>query len=138
MRTTLVAISIRILAGALLSAPAPVFAQEEPNIVATVPFDFTVGHQHLPAGKYVVRPEFDNPSVVWIERADGREAAVALTITVAESNVPSTPTLIFETRDNEHVLARLVDADDTEREIIRNTSSSAPRTRKHATVAPSE
>jgi hypothetical protein len=138
MRTTLVAISIRILAGALVSAPAPVFAQEEPIIVATVPFDFTVGHQHLPAGKYVVRPESDNPSVVWIERADGREAAVALTIPLEESSASSTPSLIFETRDNQHVLARLVDADDTEREIIRNNSSSAPRSRKHATVAPSE
>ena len=126
MRTTLVAISIRILAGALLSAPAPVFAQEEPTIVATVPFDFTVGHQHLPAGKYVVRPEFDNPSVVWIERADGREAAAALTITVAESNAPSTPSLIFETRDNQHVLARLVDADDTERETMRAHRSIEP------------
>jgi len=138
MRTTLVAISIRILAGALFSAPALAFAQEEPIIVATVPFDFTVGQQHLPAGKYVVRPEYDNPSIVWIERADGREAAVALTIAVAESNAPTTPSLIFETRDNQHVLARLVDADDTQREIIRNNSSSAPRTRKHATVAPSE
>jgi hypothetical protein len=138
MRTTLVAISIRILAGALLSAPAPAFAQEEPIIVATVPFDFTVGHQHLPAGKYVVRPEYDNPSIVWIERADGREAAVALTIAVAESNAPTTPSLIFETRDNQHVLARLVDADDTQREIIRNNSHSAPRSRKNATVAPSE
>ena len=137
MRTTLVAISIRILAGALLSAPAPAFAQEEP-IVATVPFDFTVGTQHLPAGKYVVRPESDNPSIVWIERADGREAAVALTIAVAESNAPTTPSLIFETRDNQHVLARLVDADDTQREIIRNNSQSAPRSRKNATVARSE
>ena len=79
MRTTLVAISIRILAGALLSAPAPAFAQEEPIIVATVPFDFTVGNQHLSAGKYVVRPESNDPSVVWIERTDSRDAAVART-----------------------------------------------------------
>jgi hypothetical protein len=86
----------------------------------------------------VVRPEYDNPSIVWIERADGREAAVALTIAVAESNAPTTPSLIFETRDSQHVLARLVDADDTQREIIRNNSHSAPRSRKNATVAPSE
>jgi hypothetical protein len=137
MRTTLVAISIRILAGALLSVPAPAFAQQEP-IVATVPFDFTVGSQHLPAGKYIVRPEFDNPSVVWIERADGREGAVALTIPFEESNAPATPSLIFETRDNQHVLARFVDADDTQREIIRNNSGNAPRPRKNAMVAPSD
>ena len=130
MQTTLVAVSIRFLAAAIFAAMVtPVYAQSN-EVIATVPFEFVVGAQHLPAGKYMLRPLSDDPSVVTIENMDGRGAAIALTIPAAEPNRfeigDSTPTLTFAARGTEHVLAAVVEADGSQRAIIGAHAANEP------------
>ena len=125
MRTTFVARSIQILAAALVAAAAaPAYAQTD-EVIATVPFDFVVGNEHLAAGKYMVRPASEDLSVVLIESADGRGSAVALTIANGKPNIaaPAAPGLTFEIRRAQHVLAGVVEGDGSEREIVRMRSS---------------
>jgi hypothetical protein len=120
MHTTFAARAIRILATALVAAAAaPVYAQTE-QLVANVPFDFVVGTEHLTAGKYLVRPASDDPSVLMVEGADRHGSAVVLTIPREDPTLgaPAAPGLTFKLRDGERVLARVVDGDGTEREII--------------------
>lgn len=117
MKTTLVAVSIRLLATALLSAAAvPASAQSE-EIVAHVPFNFVVGTTPMTAGTYVVKPMGDDPGIVSIESADGRH--VALTVTIpGRSELPlPKPELVFEKRGDQYVLARVRETDGIERDI---------------------
>jgi hypothetical protein len=135
MRTTHVARSIQILAAALVAAAAaPAYAQTD-EVIATVPFNFVVGTEHLPAGKYIVRPASEDLSVVLIESADGRGSAFALTIANGGPNItaPAAPGLTFEIRGAEHVLAGVVEGDGSERNIVRVHSS-----RERERVAPAE
>jgi hypothetical protein len=72
-------------------------------------------------GKYFVRPESDDPSVVTVRGADGHGAAAVITIPRQEPalEISATTGLTFEIRDGEHVHARVVDGDGTERELVR-------------------
>jgi hypothetical protein len=106
-----------MMAVALLAASAAVVSADDERIVATVPFDFIAGGAHLPAGKYVVKPGSIDPSVVAIESADGRQTAYALTVPMSWNLPVRQPELVFDKRDNQYVLARLVAADGSEREI---------------------
>ena len=126
--------TIRILAAAaLLSvASAGVARADDEHIVAKVPFDFIVGDAHLPAGKYVVTPVSEDPSIVAIESADGHQVVCSLTIPVSWDVPVSKPELVFERHDNQYVLARLIAADGTEREILRTHATSE----HEAVVAP--
>jgi hypothetical protein len=128
MKTTFVALSIRLLAAALVAAAAaPVYAQGE-EVIATVPFDFVVGAARLPAGKYIVRPASEDPSVIMIESADGHRGAVTLTLPAADRHASDhdAPRLTFETRGSEHVLASVVEIDGTVREVLTHHPAAAP------------
>jgi len=119
MKNTLVTIALRMLATALVAAAAaPAYAQSE-EVIATVPFDFSVGSSHLPAGKYFVHPVSDDPSVMVIQSADGRQSAVTLTIPASGPDAASAvPELTFETRGTQHILARVVDEQGNSRAVV--------------------
>ena len=107
-----------ILAVGLLSiAGAATARADDEAIVAKVPFSFIVGGAHMPAGKYIVKPASDDLRVVLIESSDGRRAAFSLTIPVASDVRVAAPELVFEKRDNQYFLERLIPADGNEREI---------------------
>lgn len=63
---------------ALLTLGASAFAQEGSEFVAKIPFNFTVGQQHLPAGKYTLladgnrltirTPDGTNAALLWANR----------------------------------------------------------------------
>jgi len=109
--------TICLLGGALLvGAGVATAAPQEEQIVANVPFDFVVGSTPMPAGKYVVKTATDNPEVVLVESANGRYAAFALTMPIANRPVDQS-TLIFEKRDNQYVLSRLMTEDGEGREL---------------------
>ena len=110
--------TIRILAVGLLSiAGAATARADDEQIVAKVLFSFIVGNAHMPAGKYIVKPASDDRRVVLIESIDGRQAAFSLTVPVAFELRVAAPELVFEKRDNQYFLARLIPADGNEREI---------------------
>jgi hypothetical protein len=109
--------TIPILAVGLLSiAGAATARADDDQIVANVPFSFIVGKAHMPAGKYLVKPAGDL-HVVEIESIDGRQAAFSLTVPVALEVGVEAPELVFEKRDNQYFLERLISADGVEREI---------------------
>ena len=110
--------TIRILAVGLLSiAGAATARADDDQIVANVPFSFTIGRTQMPAGKYIVKPASDDLRVVLIERRDGHEAAFSLTVPLGSAVRVTVPELVFEKRDNQYFLTRLISADGDEREI---------------------
>ncbi len=58
-----------ILSLALMLTASIVFANPEMRIKATIPFEFSVGSQTLPAGQYIVRP-LNNNGMLMIQSAD--------------------------------------------------------------------
>jgi hypothetical protein len=103
--------------------------------VARVPFAFTVGDSRMPAGDYVVKEVSDDPSVVSIASADGRQFAFTLTVPSSAHvlETPAQPELVFEKLDNQYFLARVVPAGGMEREIVLNH---ARTDREHAAGNP--
>jgi hypothetical protein len=124
--------TIGILTVGLCLAADAARAEPQDEIVANVPFDFVVGSVQLPAGKYTVKPASDDPSVAMIESADGRHVSLTLTMP-AEQRPTGQATLVFEKRDNQYFLSRLMDPDGDGREIV---PSRASRQHEVATTAP--
>jgi hypothetical protein len=103
--------ALGLLGGALLlTAGVATAAPQEEQIVANVPFDFVVGTTPMPAGKYVVKTATDNPEVLLVESTNGHYAAFALTTPVV-SRPSDQSSLVFEKRDNQYVLSRLMGED---------------------------
>jgi hypothetical protein len=110
--------TIRILAVGLLSiAGAATARADDDQIVANVPFSFIVNGAQMPAGTYIVKPASGDQRVVLIESSDGRQAAFSLTVPLGSNVRVATPELVFEKRDKQYFLARLIASDGDEREI---------------------
>ena len=66
----------------LLLGAATVYSQAA-NVAflrVSIPFNFTVDNQQLPAGDYIVSASELNPqSVIWLQSADGQHTAVVHT-----------------------------------------------------------
>jgi hypothetical protein len=114
---------------------ASVARADDERIVARVPFAFMVGESRMPAGDYVVREMSDDPSVVSIASADGRQFAYTLTIPSSAHalETPTQPELVFEKLDNLYFLARFAPVGGMEREIV---LTHARTDREHAAVNP--
>jgi hypothetical protein len=102
----------------VIVASASVARADDGRIVARVPFAFTVGDSHMPAGDYVVKEVSDDPSEMSIASADGRQFAYTLTIPALAHETPAQPELVFEKLDNQYVLARIVPGGGIDREIV--------------------
>ena len=110
--------TIRILAVGLLSiAGAATARADDDQIVANVPFSFIVNGAQMPAGTYIVKPASGDQRVVLIESSDGRQAAFSLTVPLGSNVRAATPELVFEKRETQYFLARLIASDGDEREI---------------------
>ena len=121
MKKMSINVSWIVVAAALigLGSAADARAGEE-KLVAQVPFAFTVGDAHLPPGSYVVREATDDPGLLEIVNADGRDAAFAITIPAADRNLNGTsqPELVFVKRDGQYFLTRLVTDDGDDRDFV--------------------
>ena len=117
--------TIRILAVGLLSiAGAATARADDDQIVAKVPFSFIVNGAQMPAGTYIVKPASGDQRVVLIESSDRRQAAFSLTVPLGSNVRVATPELVFEKRDTQYFLARLIASDGDEREIPPTHASS--------------
>ena len=117
----------------VMAGGASVARADDEKIVARVPFAFMVGDSHMPAGDYVVKEVSDDPSVMSIASADGRQFAYTLTIPALAHETPAQPELVFEKFDNQYVLARIVPGGGIDREIV---LTPAREEREHAAVNP--
>ena len=105
-------------AAALMAIAGASVARADEQIVARVPFDFTVGDLPMPAGAYVVANVSNDSSVMSIASADGRHFAFTMTIPLSSIQTPAQPELVFEKVENHYVLARIDPAVGIEREIV--------------------
>ncbi len=71
----------------------------------TIPVQFTVGTQKLPAGDYIVAPVFDKS--IALRNADGGKAVVALTDSVGGGSKVQGPKLVFNRYGDRYFLAEV-------------------------------
>jgi hypothetical protein len=85
-----------------------VVAQTSQEMVANIPFSFTVCREQLPAGKYKVRPVTSaNPRIVLVATADNRPIEMICTHDVQSKKPATTGKLIFNRYGNQYFLSEL-------------------------------
>ena len=99
-----------LLTIALLLGAISVYAQAEnvPFIKVSIPFDFTVGNQTLPAGDYTLSDsDFHPQSVIWLQSSDGKHVAVVSTHPRYALDPSARTQLIFQHSGSEYFLSQL-------------------------------
>ena len=93
---------------ALAMSPTKAHAQIMGTVVVNVPFDFQVGNNKLPAGKYVIHtPDDSDSTVMQIRSADGSTSAFFQVQSVDAKSVPAKDELIFKKYGNRYFLANV-------------------------------
>lgn len=99
-----------LLTIALLLGAVSVYTQAEnvPFVKVSIPFNFTVGNQTLPAGDYTISDSDVHPqSVIWLQSSDGKYVAVVGTHP-SYALAPSAKTqLIFQHSGSEYFLSQI-------------------------------
>jgi hypothetical protein len=117
-----------IMFGVLLPFLATgVVAQESHELVADIPFNFTVCREQLPAGKYRVRPiSTANPTVLLVLSEDNRSVEVVCTRDVQGQKPATSGKLIFNRYGNQYFLSELwLQGDLTGRQLLRSEQEEA-------------
>lgn len=110
---------IVIVLGLLLAGS--VVAQQGEELVANIPFSFTICQEKLPAGKYKVRPVTSaNPRIVLIATADNRAVEMVCTHDVQSKKPSTTGKLIFNQYGDQFFLSELwVQGETTGRQLAK-------------------
>jgi hypothetical protein len=106
----LAGMSVMLLGGAAA-------AEADDRMVATVPFEFTAGDVHLPAGTYEVA-QLTNLGVVSIASTDRRHFVFLLTNAMSPEKAGPEPELVFERVGENYFLERVVTGDFRGRELL--------------------
>jgi hypothetical protein len=126
------------LAVAVMAAGVAAYPQNPQSWTVDVPFDFTVRHINLEAGRYTVR---QSGQTIFLTSRDGKTANV-LTRPDYISKPANHSSLIFSVKDGEYALAQITNqGSDTElnatvskRATRRLEASTAPQTAEVAAV----
>jgi len=106
----------------LLLGAASVYLQAENVAIlrVSIPFNFTVDNQQLPAGDYIVSASELNPqSVIWLQSADGQHTAVVHTHQTFMLSPAANAELIFQHSGEEYFLSQIWTAGQTSgRELV--------------------
>jgi len=105
MRKKLIAKVGMVLGAAVMFLGIPQSARADEEVVARVPFDFIVGGQRLPAGKYLV---IQNRALVSIESTDRRHFVFVLMNPMSTNEAWTAPRLVFERIGEDHFLSQVV------------------------------
>jgi hypothetical protein len=95
---------------ALFLGVASIYSQAEnvPFLKVSIPFNFTVDNQTLPAGNYTISGSDLNPqSFVWLQSADGQHVAVVRTHSTYALNSSTRPELVFQHSGSEYFLSQI-------------------------------
>ena len=98
---------------AILGFAGVAHAQEK--VIANIPFDFVVGSERLPAGRYTIS-ETEDPGLLLVQDTTHRHAMFVITIG-AIADKPAGPELIFEHAGADYFLTTIANGTD-EREIV--------------------
>jgi hypothetical protein len=82
-------------------------AQAQSVVDVTVPFEFTVQHHVMPAGRYRIEHDAQYPSTLVIREQDGARTTLVVSTMAAPGHDPAgeQATLVFTHRDNAYQLA---------------------------------
>jgi hypothetical protein len=89
----------------LTLAVASVHAQSRTRIEATIPFDFTIGSTHVPAGKYSVR--FTSRNALLLRSEDGKQSAIILAPRAIGGDVNKPERMVFHRYGDRYFLAQI-------------------------------
>jgi hypothetical protein len=96
-----------IMLGLLLLMAAPAVAQST-DLVAEIPFDFTVCREQMPAGKYHVRPITSaNRNLLIVRSEDNRSVEIICTQDVQSEKAAATGKLIFNRYGDQYFLSEM-------------------------------
>lgn len=93
------------------------------RLTANIPFDFSVGGEKLPAGKYWINraQQSNGDTVVQIRSTDLHQNLVRFTIPVLASNPAKNSSLVFRRYGDEYFLAEIWPAgSETGRELLKS------------------
>jgi hypothetical protein len=79
---------------------------QQPNcrLVADIPFDFNVGHQHFAAGRYMFAVDYGDPVVTVRNIATGQ---TAMAFSIRGDDDKAGPEAVFDVIGGQHILADL-------------------------------
>ena len=89
---------------AVLAGPN-VYGQSSTKVKASIPFDFRVGSQSLPAGEYSVVPK--SPVLVVIRSADGHKSALVMNDAIQASRISADGKLVFNRYGESYFLSQV-------------------------------
>jgi hypothetical protein len=94
----------------LLLGAATIYSQAA-NVAflrVSIPFNFTVDNQQLPAGDYTVSESEANPqSVIWLQSTDGQHTAVVQTHQTLMLTPSANAELVFQHSGSEYFLSQI-------------------------------
>ena len=110
-----------VAAVALMAALVSAHAQSS-QIVADIPFDFTVGSKSLKAGEYTVRSLSSNNDVLLITGQETKDVAIRLTQSVEARKAPEKATLVFHRYGQRYFLSEVWTNGDTTGRRLRKSA----------------
>jgi hypothetical protein len=107
----------------ILMLGSTVHAQRKEQIIkANIPFDFVVGNETFPAGRYSVA--LIGPVFLELRNSEGQTLTSVLTQSVQALAEPAQPKLRFDSQGGQHVLTQIwQEGDSTGRQILRLKSA---------------
>jgi hypothetical protein len=121
-----------LLTIALLLGAVSVYTQAEivPFIKVSIPFNFTVENQTLPAGDYSISDSDVHPqSVIWLRSLDGKNVAVVHTHPTLALDPSARTQLIFQHSGSEYFLSQLWTLGSTSGREVRLSNRAEPLAR---------
>jgi len=106
--TMLALIVTLALATAVVSANA-----QSKTIVANVPFDFVVGSQAMPSGKYTTNPATADGRALIIKSADAKNAVIRLANTIQRKGSRTDARMVFHRYGDRYFLAEVWNGGDS-------------------------
>jgi hypothetical protein len=100
-------ISLLLILGSYGSA----LANSSHTVVTTVPFDFVVGNQTLPAGTYSISQITDGTNVLRVQREDGTAAGLIVPVGVDTISDHADAKLVFRHVEGTYFLTTIVSDD---------------------------
>ncbi len=97
-------------------------AQSAASLKATIPFEFKVLDQTLPAGNYTIKfARAENKSLIWIKNQDSSRAVNVITFGNKEKRAPVNPYLVFHQYGEQYFLAQFWTTYDNEaRQLVKS------------------
>ena len=126
-----------LLLGVLTMGSTALAQRTERIVKANIPFDFVLGREIFPAGRYSV--VITTSGLLELHDSEGRVLANVLTHSVQGSADPARPKLRFDSQGGQHVLTQVwQQGDKTGQQILRPKSPSLAVRKRSGSVQTAE